>query len=278
MGRPLAPASSSVPVVGPWLGRLTLAVDGALDASATASRAGGPRPLAAFATEALWPLLDEGGLFSVSPFVGASVVYGLSKDGHATGAEQAALGTALGLKSELRLPFVALRGQGSVYVDDEGHRTGLFGTLYMLERRQALRGASSSDGSLATVPAPGGVGFSLRGEAQASTWLRIGARYQQDTALEGDLAEAFGELALLDVLLSTRVLQRGGIPQRSFAAMAKDTLVVAEGAWRCFGALSLFARWYRTPRDDETGALRFDDDVMVGLRGDLLLSAADDGR
>ncbi|MFZ9887439.1 MAG: hypothetical protein ACO3JL_08040 [Myxococcota bacterium] len=277
-GRPLAPASLTIPLLGSFLSRLTLAAEGALDTSATAKVAGTARPVAAFATEVLWPLLDEGGIVSLTPFVGGSVVYGLSSDGLGGGAEQAAFGATLGARSELRLPFIALRGQGSLFVDDEGHRTGLFGTLYMLERREALHGASLSHGNIATVPAPGGLGFALRGEALVATWLRLGARYQRDTAVAGDLAEAFGELAVADVLVSTRVLQRGSLRQWPGNTLSHDTLVVAEAVWRCFGAVSVFARWYRTPRDVELGALRFDDDVMVGLRGDLLLSGADDGR
>jgi hypothetical protein len=44
----------------------------------------------------------------------------------------------------------------------------------------------------------------------------------------------------------------------------RPLLLVAEAAWRVWGPLSLWARWYRLPRFRD-GTLAIDDDVLVGV-------------
>ena len=51
-------------------------------------------------------------------------------------------------------------------------------------------------------------------------------------------------------------------------------LLVAEGSVAVWGPVSMFARASHAPRTDaSSGALRFDDDVVIGISSDVLLGA-----
>lgn len=280
--RPLEPLLGGLPLVGGLLGRLTLALDGAADltvASPYTFRRDRRATLASGALEALWPLFPEGGLFSFTPFASLGIAHGLSPDGNMPLGMALGLGTSAGARAELRVPFVAFRAQASANLDGAGHRTGLFGTLYEVERQRAFAGASQPSGNLVSVPAPGGLGWSARGEVVFLDITRVGLRYLDDTAPGGDLLEAYGEVGFFGFLAGVRALRRGAEGAHDLFALDERTLIVAESSLRVWGPLSLFARWYRTPRVERSGALRVDDDVLVGVSGDLVLGFGfpDDG-
>jgi hypothetical protein len=268
--RPLAPLFAPQTLFGPLLSRLRLAAEAAADLVAPSTS--GARPLGAGALELAWPLLEEGGLFSLTPFGSAGFSHGLTPDGGAPSAAPLGGGASAGGRIELRLPFVGLRFDGDAFVDGPGHRTGLFTTLYEVERTRALAGASDEGGGLLSVPAPGGLGWRASVELALLDVLLAGARYKDDTAPGGDTLEAWAFLSLFGAQLGLRAIRRDAPSSAPAELLVLDerTLVVAEGSARVFGPVSVFARWFRTPRHDGK-ALRVDDDVFVGVSGDLVL-------
>ncbi len=281
--RPLLPFVSPDALLGPFLGRMTVALDAATDLALPSPYAISTAALGSAAFEVQWPLLEEGGLFSLTPFASLGVVYGLSPDGGAPSELPIGYGASGGGRAELRVPFVALRVQGAGFVDAAGHRTGLFGTLYEIERRRAFAGASIVNGGVATVPAPGGFGWSARGELVFLDVAKTGLRFVDDTAPGADLLEAYAEVGFWGFLAGARALRTGVTGLDDVLGVDERTLIVAEASLRVWGPLSLFARWFRSPRfvsvsGTRSGSLRTDDDVIVGVSGDLVLGwAGDDG-
>lgn len=280
--RPLEPVVGGLPFIGGLLGRFTLALDMAADLDAPSPYAfatGGKTTLATGALEALWPLLPEGGLVSFTPFASLGLAHGLSPDGAAPEGMALGFGSSVGARAELRVPFVAFRVQASANLDGAGHRTGLFGTLYEVERWRAFAGAHVPGGPIASVSAPGGLGWSARGELVFLDAMRAGLRYIDDSVPGGDLMEAYGEVGFLGFLAGMRALRRAPADANDLVAVDERTLIVAESSLRVWGPVSVFARWYRTPRVTPGGPLRVDDDVLVGVSGDLVLGFGfpDDG-
>lgn len=279
--RPLSPFVSPGAFLGGFLSRLTVAADAAGDLTAPSpyvTTATGTTPLGSAALEVLWPLLEEGGLFSLTPFGSLGTAYGLSPTGTAPAEGALGFGASLGARTELRVPFVGVRFQGTAFTDGPGHRTSLFGTLYEIERRRAFAGATTTDGGIATVPAPGGLGWSARGELVFLDAMKAGLRYVEDTAPGGDTLEAYSEVGFWGFLAGARVIRRGVSGFDDVMMLDERTLVVAESSLRVFGPVSVFARWFRTPRFERTGSVRVDDDVLVGIAGDLVLGwGMDDG-
>lgn len=255
------------------LGRLAVGLEAAADLTLPAAPGGArdppERPLVGGALDVTWPLFDEGGLVQLAPFVAGGLLYGLSKDGGLS-AEMGA-GASAGATLELRLPFVGLRVDGAVGLDAPAHRAGIFGLLYGVERRTAVAGGVAAGGGLSRVPAPGGAGFSAGGELVLLDALSVGARYRKDAAPGSGTLESSLEAAHGSARLSARGIRRGVDAPRDAFGWDPRTLLVIEASWGVFGPLSAFVRYVRMPRF-VSGTLRTDDDVLVGVSGDLVIA------
>lgn len=261
--RPFRALTDPSTFVGGFLSRARVDVEGGADLVA------GARPLLAAATTVAWPLLEEGGWLGVEPWASASALSGLERYAWP------GVGAAAGVRLELRAPLVGLRVDVEGRADGAGHRAGVFGTVYEIERTRALAGGNKG---VTSVPAPGGVGFALGGEVVLGEWVRAGARFVDDTALGADTAEAWTELAFYGLALRARAVRRGVTGWADVAVLDERTLLVAESSLRVWGGVSVFARWYRTPRALGS-ALVARDEVVAGVSGDLVLlpGFADDG-
>jgi hypothetical protein len=283
--RPLAPLVGQSGFFARALSRLRVGVDGGGDLIAPAFAPGtraipqgqppAARPVGGASVDVAWPLLEEGGLLGLEPFVAAGLLSGLSADGLSS--PSLGVGASAGLELEVRLPVVALRAEASVRADGPAHRTGLFGLLYELERRRAIFGAALHGAGLVHVPAPGGVGGAASAELVLLDVLRLGARGVKDTAPGASFAELFGEAQLFGGYGSARVIRRGLDDVNALIRLDEGWIAVAEAGARVWGPVSVFARWYHAPRTDPvSGALRVDDDVIVGVSGDLVFGFARD--
>jgi hypothetical protein len=260
---------------GAWLGgflsrgRVSLDVgfDGQIGVPRVAGQPGSAAPLAASAAEIAWPLLEEGGVFNVTPWTATGLSWGLSLGG----GERADLGVgqSAGAVVDLRVPFVGARLDAEARLDGPGHRAGVFSSLYEIERRHALAGASGV--GLAAVPAPGGVGWALGGELVVLDWVRAGGRFTDDSALGGDTVEAWVQAAFFGFAAGTRYIRRGVVDVNDALGFDERTVIATEASLRFFGPLSVFGRWYRTPRAQRDGSLAVFDDVLIGVSGDLVL-------
>ena len=266
----------------PWarfLGRLALSVEGAGDLVAptaphdVTTLHSPAHPVVGGAVEAAWPFFDEGGVFQLSPFVAGGALYGLSAKGDARA--ELGLGASAGGRMELRAPYVGVRLDGALVVDGPAHRTGVFGLLYEIERKQALVGAAVEGGGVLRVPAPGGVAYTVAAEAVVVDLLRLGARYRRDSAPGGSTGEAYAEVALASFRGGAHFIRRGIERVDDVVRWDERTLVVVEGSVGFWGPLSAFVRYQRAPRFVASG-LRVDDDVIAGVSLDFVVASAED--
>jgi hypothetical protein len=237
-------------------------------------------PLVGANATASWALLEEGFFVGVRPFVTGSFLYGLSPTG---GTPAPGGGASTGVDLSLTLPYVGLHVSSGMTADTAGHRHGVFGPLYFVERDRAL--AWKGQGGVRDVPAPGGFGAFASVELALHEFLRTGARLRLDPSPTGNTAEAFVEAAVFGARLSARGITRGfkGSVMGSMTGARPDdqdlfaldqrTLAVAELAVPIYGPLSFTSRVVYAPRMLPGGALRFDPDVLVGLSSDVVLDS-----
>jgi hypothetical protein len=233
-------------------------------------------PLVGANATASWALLEESFFVGVRPFVTGSFLYGLSSTG---GAPWPGGGASTGVDLALTLPYVGLHVSSGMTADTPGHRHGVFGPLYFVERDHAL--AQKGPGGLRNVPAPGGFGAFATVELAIHEFVRMGARLRLDPTPTGNTAEAFVEGALFGARLSARGITRGFkgsvmgmLPDDSdLFALDQRTLVVTELAVPIYGPLSFTSRVVYAPRVLPNGALRFDPDVLVGISSDIVLDS-----
>jgi hypothetical protein len=176
-------------------------------------------------------------------------------------------GGAAGVDAAVSASFFEVRALGVVSLGSPGHRRGLFSTFHLFERRQALAGSVVPGGGLALVPAPGGVGLDLRLDASVLQVATMLARLHLEPAPGANAAELGVAIDLEPVQLSVSAIRRAfarplGIVDAD--VVERPLVLAAEAAWKVWGPVSLWARWYRLPRT-QAGAVVFDDDVVVGL-------------
>ncbi len=273
--RPAAGARDDGDVFDRLLGRLRLGFEVAGDAVAPtgpgATGAAGDvvpgsksRPVGGAAVDATWALLDDGAL-QVTPFASASSTTGLG--GAALGA-----GAQAGLDVSLDVAFAAARAGVRGFFDGPGHRTGIFDTLYDVDRRRyALAAGGFSDSGVADLAAPGGAGGAVEAELVVMRVVRAGARAHVDAVPEATRVEGFLEVDAGSVRVDVRALQRAVARPVDLLAFGDRTLVVADAAWQVAPPLSVYARWLHGPRF-HGGVPVADDDVVVGCSFDLVLA------
>jgi hypothetical protein len=308
VAHPLALLTSEMP----WLDRLVRrleigaqmatdltapAVPAALDAAGDVVDWRLTRPVLAGSMHAAADLTTPGALLSFRPHTAMSAFYGLSIDG--LGAPAFGGAWEAGLRASASLPFVGLSLSATGGVDSPGARTGLFSTLYLLERRRALAGGVLPGGGALTVPATGGVHARGSLELVVVDVVRAGLRGQLGSAPGTDAVELFVDVAAFGARASWHVLKRLAarpnalrLPTttEALALAAPDTSwwSVAEIAVPVWGPFAVYGRWLHAPRLVPTvvptryglvpsGAaskpLRADDDVTFGVSADVALDS-----
>ncbi len=176
-------------------------------------------------------------------------------------------GIAGGVDATFRASFFEARTLGVISLGSPGHRRGLFSTLHLVERRQALAGSAVTGGGLVDVPAPGGAGVDLRLDVNLAQVVTTLTRLHIEPAPGANAAEVGVVVELEPISVSVSAIRRAfvdpaGILDVDFSE--RPLVVAAEAAWRIWGPLSVWARWYRLPRT-RGAALVFDDDVLAGV-------------
>lgn len=250
---------------------LALAVEGAADAAAPldgvladgAVVAGAPtRLLASGAIEARAPVAI--GDFVLAPRLELGATTGL--------AERAGFGGAIGLDADVSHGGLAVQTRTTVGFNGAGHRRGVFSTFYLVERRRALLGSS---GGLVEVDAPAGLVIDARVQASVVQAVAPLLRVHLEPATGANVVEAGATIATDALVLSATVLRRGWTNPAEIvdASLVERPLVLAlEAGLRVWGAWSLTGRWFRLPRFREGGVDVTDNDVVVGVAYNLVLS------
>jgi hypothetical protein len=212
--------------------------------------------ISALALDARWAIFSPESPVQVEPRLVASGLYGLGLG----------VGAHAGLQLSLRFPWVAVRADGRFGVDSPGHRTGLFSTLYEIERDRALAGAAELDGGIATVPAPGGLTGAGLLELRVADVAGLGARVHLEQAPGAGVLELFTDVAAGPVRVAARLVSRdlvaGPDPRRIWA--------VGDASYRVWGPFTAYVRYARSFR--ELARTRpFDDDVWVGVNASAVL-------
>lgn len=255
-------------------------VDSAVDAFAPVDvvdrfgevKAGGDtRPLTSTSVTAGWQALD--GNVSFAPRVELGVVTGLSEDG----GDEAGIGAGagVGVDAGLDVGVVDARLKITGSYGSPGFRRSVFSTLHLVERRSALVGASVDDGGLVRVPAPGGPGLDVRLEASVFDVAAPLLRLHLEDAPGGNTAEAGVVVDADPVQLSASLLRRGftGADVVGVDVEAVPLVGALAVSWRFYGPFSLGVRWLRLPRFAGDGGLRVDDDVLVSLSMNTVLTS-----
>ena len=279
--RPLAPFAGDEPDgLGRFGSRARLGLEAAIDAAAPAGNARFDsvgdvvdplrRPIVGGSIDLTWPLLDALPV-QVAPWIAVSGLYGLSRDGARI--PRFGAGFTGGLDVDVALFGVAVHGRGNVDAHGPAHRSGVFGTLYDVERVRALRGAAIEGGGITHVPAPGGVDGTALLEVSVLEAVRVGAEVHLDTAPGAGQLAAWAKVALGPVRIGARGLRRGVTSFRDALGYDDATFVIAEAAVALGGPFSAVGRYYRLPRfDAATSKPGADDDVYVGLSCDLFFA------
>ena len=213
------------------------------------------------------------GPFTIAPRLELAGSTGLRADGGDVGDGELPLaggiagGIAGGVDAAFKVAFLEVRALGVVGAASPGYRRGLFSTFHLVERRQALAGSVVDGGGVVHVPAPGGVGLDLRLDASVLDAVAPLLRLHLEPAPGANALELGVVVDIDPVQLSLSATRRAfvdiaGVVDSDLGR--RPLLLVAEAAWRVWGPLSLWARWYRLPRFRD-GTLAIDDDVLVGV-------------
>jgi hypothetical protein len=214
---------------------------------------------------------------SWSPRLEAGMATGWSRNGGPDLLPAAGVGAGIDIDVHT-VPWQA-RTRATVAWGQPGYRRAPFSTLYLVERRRALIGATVDDDGiplgLVGVPAPGGLFVDARLEASLFDVVAPLARLH----LGPSPGENVVELGLLvdegPLRLSVSALRRG--LRRPADVVGGDLAAypvvgVLEAALRVSGPVSVGGRWMRLPRFRGDGLLRIDDDVWVFVSVDGLLA------
>ena len=158
-------------------------------------------------------------------------------------------------------------------VASEAQRRGLFSTLWLVERRAALLGASVDGGGVTRVPAPAGLGLDARLEASVFDVAAPLLRVHLEPAPGANALEAGVVIDVEPVAVSLSILRRGfsGVDVVGADLRRQPVVGALSLSWRFWGPLSVSLRWLRLPRFGGAG-LRIDDDVLVSLSANTVLS------
>ncbi len=222
------------------------------------------RPLAALGAEATWDVLPSDWWVQVTPLLTASGMWGLSTTGR--GAAEVGGGVGAGTRLRLSFPYVAALVEGVGGVQTAAHRSGIFGGLYLVERRQLLVPLATEVGGVGNAPAPGGGFGRFFGELVVADVVRFGGRLQLEETVGANVAEAWADVALWTFRGGARVIRRGLTVDRGVteAVFGGTTLVALEARWAFWGPFAARARVQRLPRNIGR-ELSIDDDVVVGV-------------
>jgi hypothetical protein len=229
------------------------------------------RPLTSSALSARAPL--RLGVVTLAPRAEVGLTTGLSADGGTDAA--AGVGGAVGVDVDVDLGVVDVRADVAGGVVSDAHRRQLFSTLYLLERRAALVGASVEHGSLVRVSAPAGAALDVRVDASVFDVVAPVLRLHTEPAPGANFVEAGVVVDAADFALSASVLRRNVNDVADVVSVDVDAVPVVgavEAAWRFYGPLSVSVRWLRLPRFGGAGGLRIDDDVVVSLSANTVLT------
>ena len=231
-----------------------------------------------------WRAFD--GAFDLAPRAEVGVVTGLDDDGFVDDGGDgdddgygAGAGVGLGVDTGLDVGVVDARLKITGSAGTARYRRALFSTLYLVERRSALVGASVVDdgvaGGVARVAAPGGPGLDVRLEASVFDVAAPIARLHLEEAPGGNAAELGIVVDARDVAVSASVVRRGfsGADVIGFDVERVPVVGALAASWRFFGPFSVSVRWLRLPRFAGTGGLRVDDDVLVSLSANTVLTS-----
>jgi hypothetical protein len=264
---------------------LRLALETGVDATAPVrgvDRAGAvvdgdaTRPLTSTALVGRWLVGDER-LFA-APRLEAGVVTGLSADG----GDDGSVGAGAGVGGDVGVAFggVDLRLRGTASFGTAAWRRAPFSTLYLVERRRALLGATTAAGAgaaggLLRVPAPAGPGVDVRVEASLFDVVAPLLRVHAGPAPGENVVEA-GVIVDADPLrVAVTALRRGmgAVPDVVAPDLVAFPVVgTLEASWRVWGPFSVGVRWLRLPRFRGDGPLRIDDDVWGLVAADGVLA------
>lgn len=231
------------------------------------------RTVGGVAADVTWPLLDDGG-FNIAPYAGVAGLTGLAHDGIAG----VGGGARAGVDLSLDVVVVALRGGASVTLDGPRHRSGVFDTLYDVDRKRYALSAGShgSNGvfaanGIANLDATGGVGGDVNLELLVLRVVRAGARLHADPVPEATRAEVYAGVDAGSVRVDARAMQRAFHDVGGAFAFGDRSFVVVDAAWQVWPPVSLFVRWLHGPRF-QNGVPQADDDVVVGASFDLVVT------
>jgi hypothetical protein len=233
------------------------------------------RPLLSSALDVTWPLLDDGGVVQVAPYVAAAGTLGLSAGGGVQGGVGG--GGALGVDVNADVSAVALHLGVQGTLASPGQRFGVFGSFVDVERRRALAGASTDLGPLVRVPAPGGLGLDVKLDTTVQKHVRVGATMHLDPSPGANALTLFTDVATGPVHVAAWASQRAFVDVASLLRV-EHSYAVVEAAWDVWSPLSIVARYTRGPRFDGSGHVGPVDDVYVGVVASVVLQAAPEAR
>lgn len=216
--------------------------------------------------------LFAGSTFSFAPRLEGGLLSGLSRDGGDEGEIGVSAGAGFDAGVDVGVVDARLKLTGAW--GTQGYRRGLFSTLYLVERRAALVGASVDGGSIVRVAAPGGAAVDGRLDASIFDVVAPVLRLHLEDAPGANAAEVGFIVDVKDeVSVSASVVRRGftdvaGVVGPDLAAA--PVVGAFELSLRLYGPLTLSVRWLRLPRFD--GRLRVDDDIVVSLAGATVLT------
>ncbi|MDP2342237.1 MAG: hypothetical protein Q8O67_14870 [Deltaproteobacteria bacterium] len=237
------------------------------------------RPLTSTSLSAGYALLE--GTIDLLPRLELMATTGLSSDGgRAWSFDKGGLGAGAGAGVDVGvdLDVVDARFRLTGTLGTAGQRRGLFSTLYLVERRAALVGASVDGGGIARVPAPPGAGLDARLEASVFDVVVPLVRLHLEPAPGANAAEAGVVVDVEPVSVSLSLLRRGfsGVDVVGLDLERQPLVGALQASWRFWGPLSLSLRWLRLPRfqssrQSSQPGLRVDDDVLVSLSANTIL-------
>ena len=228
------------------------------------------RPVVAAALDAEVVLVDAFGL-RLMPTADVSVLSGLITTG--SPAPTVGAGAGIGAAALWDLRILLLEARGLLRGSSAGHRSGLFSTLYDVERRRALVGGRPGE-PLSAIPADGGFGGDARVGLSLLGAFHLLSRLHLEPAAGGNALEVGARLSLGPFQGAFSALRRGFVDGPGVLSADLDAvplICVAEGSLRFFGPFSFAARYVRLPRFDGQGGVRIDNDILVGVFADVVL-------
>jgi|GEM_PF-1965487 len=229
-----------------WLRRLHLGATAAVDvtapgASGVAALLPQTRPVGGAAAYASWEVLTLPFL-QLTPTAAGSVLYGY---GLRSQAPNVGAGTQLGMRVDVKLPYVAFSAQASATYDTAHHRAGVFGSLYRLERMGHVPVSTSN----APLPAGWGARGQLQMQLMQAWRMAVEGVWDPDPSrhqLTASTTWAWGPV-LVQGALTSRPLADGWTTLQPTTMPLSTFTTAIEAQWALWGPLSLSAQLIRVP-------------------------------